>query len=333
MSALIQKIGAEKVRHHLEIDIHYVRIKLADSFPILVEVLRGKKMHKETQPLNYSPSQAYVQFDYPLAFDITMHKKGSSYVKKNFCIKLFQINGKNRINNGRVKIDFSHIPVIKKPIIRREVPLQHCSDKTAVVSISVKLDQIGKVRGTLGAGLSPNSSLLSPNSSIISPNSSIVRPEKKNLPEFAVEKMTISDTLPKNEEKKVLEKDKKLEIPKEKVPVPRNSGISLPEITIETQEEPYTRDEHNESFNSKMSFSDLILNPNESELSSESSSSEEEAKELPVEKLVAHSVPKTTREQVTPNEGSKSQHIAVVEARAGITTRREGNCCNACVSF
>ncbi|OMJ68367.1 hypothetical protein SteCoe_34211 [Stentor coeruleus] len=332
MSALIQKIGAEKVKHHLEIDIHYVRIKLADSFPILIEILRGKKMHKETQPLNYNPSQSYVQFDYPLAFDITMHKKGSSYVKKNFCIKLFQINGKNRINNGRVKIDFSHIPVIKKPIIRREVPLQHCSDKTAVVSISVKLEQIGKLRKTLGSGFSPNSSLLSPNSSILSPNSSIIRQEKTPPPEFPVEKKAEIDPLSKHEDKKNIE-DKKHQKANEKLQIPNNSGISLHEMTLETEEEPNTRNKRSESFNSIMSFSEMILNPNESELSSESSSSEEEAKELPVEKLVAHSVPKTTREQVTPNEGSKSQHIAVVEARAGITTRREGNCCNACVSF
>lgn len=309
MSGILQKIGAEKVKHHLEIEVHYLRAKLVNSFPVSIEVQRGKKMKKETQAMVYSLASGYIQFDYPIAFDITMHKKGGKYVKKNFVIKLYEHEGKNKTNNGRVKIDFSQIPVLKKPIVRREVPLQHCSDKNAVISISVKLEQISKIRNTFASNLSPNSSLLSPNSSVISENKKSVGPDTEK---------------PKKKEEKEKEKVSK-EDTREPMPVP----IEL----IEDLEDFQKNDYQNDSFSSKMSFSDLILHPRESEVSSESSSSEEEAKELPAERLVAHSMPKATREQVTPNEGSKDSHISKMEEQSGITTRREGNCCTACMVF
>jgi hypothetical protein len=300
MSTILQKLGAEKVKHHLEVEIHYIRLKLPNPGQLLIEVQRGKKMHKETQPMHYSPEAAFLQFDYPIGFDITMHKKGSKYVKKNFVIILYQVDGKSRTVNGKVKIDFSQIPMLKKPIIRREVPLQHCSDPLAVVSISVKLEQLAG-KGKTSAQASPNTSMLSPNSSLVEPDTKPKPKEKKAYDPLAVRPGSVKE-------------------PAAPVPV---------EVVVET-DVPYHSEERNSSVDSRMSFSDLILNPKDSEVSSESSSSEEEVKELPKERLVAHAIPKTTRAQVTPNEASKADVIARVEEKGGISTRREGNCCNAC---
>ena len=329
MSGILQKLGAEKVKHHLEIDIHYVRARLRENCSISIEVQRGKKMHKETQPIAYSLSSSFVQFDYPIAFDITMHKKGTKYVKKNFVIKLHEIEGNNKVNNGRVKIDFSQIPVLNKPIVRREVPLQHCTDKSAVVCISVKLDQLAKTRGTLPGGISPNSSLLSPNSSLLTSEENL----KKKQSEARTPSLTdpLANPVPVDSKKKAKGNNKEEDraISPEKNTSPRPVPIEI----VEEHEELYQTEDLNDSICSRMSFSDLILNPRESEVSSESSSSEEEVKELPAERLVAHAMPKARREQVTPNEGSKELHIARIEEQSGVSTRGGGNCCTACTVF
>lgn len=308
---MIQKLTAEKVKHHLEIIIHYIRLKLQEPSQILIEVQRGKKMRQETQALNYDPESAFVQFDYPINFDITMHKKGQKYVKKNFVIKLLTLNGKHKINNGKVVIEFSQIPVLKKPIIRREVPLQHCSDTSAVVSISVRLEQI-LTKKSLSKHASPNSSLISPNSSII---------EKKKPEEPEIK----PKPNPKPKEKR----------PKDPLAVTNESfrSISKDSDLLEV-EDAYHNENRDDSFNSKMSFSDFILNPKDSEVESESSSSEEEeVKQIPVERLVANAGPKATRDQVTPNEGSKAEKLVTAEEKGGIATRRDGNCCSACQVF
>lgn len=311
MSTMIQKLTAEKVKHHLEIIIHYIRLKLPDPVQVLIEVQRGKKMRQETQALNYDPESAFIQFDYPINFDITMHKKGQKYVKKNFVIKLFTQNSKHKTNNGKVVIDFSQIPVLKKPIIRREVPLQHCSDPSAVVSISVRLEQIFNKKS-----LSKNSS---PNASVLSPNSSIIDTKKPEEPKANPE--------PKPKTKKKVAKDP-LAVENESFRSVSNTSDLL-EV-----EDAYHNENRDDSFNSKMSFSDFILNPKDSEVESESSSSEEEeVKQIPIERLVANATPKTNREQVTPNEGSKAEKLKTAEERGGIATRRDGNCCSACQVF
>ena len=90
-------------------------------------------------------------------------------------------------------------------------------------------------------------------------------------------------------------------------------------------------DSDNESVSSRMSFSDAILHPRDSEIMSESSSSEEEYKQLPVDKLIA-SAPKASMDNVTPNERSKHLSIAEKEEKAGIATKRDtGNCVNCTV--
>jgi N-terminal C2 in EEIG1 and EHBP1 proteins len=317
MSNLLKKIGAEKVKHVLDIEIHYIRVKLPDTCPVYIEVQRGKKMKKETQTMNYSPYTGIVQFDYPLSFEITMHKKGEKFVKKNFVIKLFEMSGKTKLNNGRVKIDFSHIPVLKKPIIKREVPLQNCTDKTAIVCITVRLDPIFVVSDQ------PIKPSQSPNSPIAFPtlpekkfsNMSSIKPAKTNDPEATAIKARSSESY--REEKKVNQ---------DEIKFIESSDI----IEVNDEIRPALK---TDSFSSVMSFSDLILNPKESEISSETSSSDEEMKELPPDRLVAHSVPKASMSYATPNESSKSAQILKSEERSGIATTKEPSQCAGCIAF
>ena len=303
--SLIQKIGAEKVKHHLEIDIHYIRIKLSESCPVLIEIQRGRKMHQETQLMNYDMNTGFIQFDYPIGFDITMHKKGEKYVKKYFEIKFFEIHGKNKTNNGKIKIDFSQFSTIKKPIVRREVQLQGCSDKYAMICISVKLEPLSK---------SKNPSIIS------SPNPSVLASNYSALPKKTEETLEV-----KNSEESYSQ------IKKEKIPAQLKKVEPVPVLI--PANELYNVEDPNDSVNSKMSFSDFIINPKDSEVASESSSSEEEVKTVPVERLVAHAMPKVSRDLVTPNENSKAAAITRSEEENGLSTKREGNRCVSCLTF
>ena len=297
MSDLIKKLGAEKVKHHLRVDIHYLRAKLSESCSVYFEVKRGKHMKKVTQTLNYSADISHVQFDSSSEFDITMHKKGKKYVKKYFSIKLYEVQGNSSIENGRVKIDFSQIPVLKKPISKREVGLQHCSDKSAVISITVSLEPL------LG------------------------KPAKDALVRKSVEKITPN----------------KLEGPQNSTS--NSADISNVEdesikkendshkLDASLEENEYKDGSDDEDISSRMSFSDLIVHPRDSELDSESSSSEEEYKELPPDRLIAHSIPKVSKDYVTPNQNSKALQIMQKEEKAGITTKREGTTCANCITF
>jgi hypothetical protein len=88
----------------------------------------------------------------------------------------------------------------------------------------------------------------------------------------------------------------------------------------------------NEDFRS-MSFSEFIINPKESDIRSESSSSEEEYKELPADRIQSIAHPKGDKSEVVPNEGSKGAMITDIELKNGIMpTRQKGNCVN-CVTF
>ena len=299
MSGLIKKLGAEKVKHHLRVDIHYLRAKLSANCSIYFEVKRGKSMKKVTQTMSYSTDSSHVQFDSSSDFDITMHKKGKKYVKKYFSIKLYEVLGNSPIENGRVKIDFSQIPVLKNPIARREVTLQHCSDKSAVISITVSLEPLLAKLTSKDAPSRKSVEQATPKES---------HEEPQNL---SIEAVEISneddDSMKKNDHS-------------------HNLDASL-------EENEDKNDSDSESISSRMSFSDLIVHPRDSELDSESSSSEEEYKELAPDRLVAHSIPKVSKNYVTPNQNSKALQIMQREEKAGISTKREGSTCANCIAF
>lgn len=257
--AASQKLGVERIKNRLVVDVHYLKMKTSQNTNVFVEVTRSKNSKKETAMVVLDSNNPLVNFEHQAVFEVKMQKKGKKYEKKFFSVKVIQVKGVEMNENGRVKIDFSQIPALKKPIVKREVPLQHCSDKAAIICISVSLEAI----------------------------------------------------LTKNSGKNVRDSKNKEEILKE-------------------GEEDEGESELNSSM---MSFSDFIIHPKDSELESESSSSEEEYKELPPERLVAHAVPKTTYETARPNENSKSLQIDEMEVQAGISTTRESGTCGGCETF
>lgn len=315
----MQKLTAEKVKHVLRIELHYLRAKFNDSCQIIIEIRRGKKMKQVTQQMFYSPETGIIDFSYPFTFDITMHKKGKDYVKKFFSVKLIQVKGNEKVENGRVKIDFSKIPVLKKPIIKREIILQHCSDPTAQVCLSVSLDAIGGFKSF--PKLSPKSSLVSRPGT--TPHIKDQHPDENP-----------------NKNPKILDQPKNLSPGENYIHNDRLvDRTKIVEDDIKHNEKNfeeinrYDQDSDNESVNSRMSFSELIVNPKDSDVDSESSSSEEEYKELPQDRLIAHAIPKSSMATARPNENSKALQITEKEEKAGISVRREGSTCANCVLY
>lgn len=101
-----------------------------------------------------------------------------------------------------------------------------------------------------------------------------------------------------------------------------------------TEFELESRNKDLDDFNTaSMSFSDFILNPKDSDVQSESSSSEEEYKEVSAQRISSLNQPKNDMHEVTPNEGSKAYMIADAELKNGIMpTRQKGNCVNCVIT-
>lgn len=246
-----EKINIERVRFQIDCDIHYLQCKLPQDSDLILKASIGKSFQKSTPSVLYSSSTAHAFFDSKLTGKLTLHKQGSKYKKKSLKLQIFSKSQEL----GKVAIELSQIPSLKKPIKNREIQLSILQDPSALISISI--------------ALTPSSSKSSKKS----------EKTQKKAEEFELE----------------------------------SCG--------------------NESFSSKMSFSDFIINPNEADMDKESTSSEEEYKELSADMLNSLNTPKLEKELVTPNENSKAYIINEIEMKNGINpTRQKGNCVN-CVVF
>jgi N-terminal C2 in EEIG1 and EHBP1 proteins len=183
MAKLFQRIGAKDVKFELEVEIHYLKIKLPHSTNLKIKVKRGKDKVQETQAMQYFPESGRLQFDYPLNFSITMYKKGNSYVKKDLSISVIENQGEELKIIGKVTIEFHKLAEKGISIEADELNLENSSDKNAKLCISVRLFEAGKPRsdfmtGNLNAlGSDFNRRAVSFNSQIV-PNFGFLQEEK-----------------------------------------------------------------------------------------------------------------------------------------------------------
>lgn len=240
-----EQASSERVKFRIDCDIHYLQCKLPQDCDLIIKASIGKSFQKSTPSVLYSSSTSHAFFDSKLSGKLSLHKQGTRYKKKSLKLQIFSKSQEL----GKVAIELSQIPSLKKPIKSREVQVSGCQDKSALISISIALTP--------------------------TPSKASKKPKNVKSEEFELE----------------------------------SCG--------------------NESFSSKMSFSDFIINPNEADADKESTSSEEECKELPPEMLSSLVTPKLDKELVTPNENSKAYLINEIETLNGINpTRQKGNCIN-----
>ncbi|CAG9326667.1 unnamed protein product [Blepharisma stoltei] len=151
--AFLQKIGAEKVKYELNVNIHYVNAKLTNKEKLKVLAKRGRGL-EETQPMQYDSIRSNVIFEYPLSFEITMHKKSEKYVRKIISFKLIELQGEKSITIGKAEYDFSDLANnFGINAEKLELPLKGCSDKSAMICVSMSLDHINKIRSHTAATL------------------------------------------------------------------------------------------------------------------------------------------------------------------------------------
>ncbi|CAG9315106.1 unnamed protein product [Blepharisma stoltei] len=149
--AFLHKIGAEKVKYELNVSIHYVKAKLINKEKLKVIAKRGRGL-EETQPMQYNAINSNVIFEYPLSFVITMHKKSEKYVRKIINFKLIELHGEKSVINGKAQFDFSELANNPgEKIERQEIQLKGCTDKSAVICVSMNLSHISRLRSQTDA--------------------------------------------------------------------------------------------------------------------------------------------------------------------------------------
>lgn len=137
-------------------NIHYVNARLTQKEKLKVIARRGRKAIEETQPMQYNSINSNVIFEYPLNFEITMHKKGDKYVKKFINFRLIELQGEKCVENGKAEFDFSDLANYGLLVNHKDLFLKGCSDKSAVICISMSLIQINKPRAKTGVHSSAN---------------------------------------------------------------------------------------------------------------------------------------------------------------------------------
>lgn len=139
-SKIGSRIGADGIKYDLNLVIHYIKAKLKTGVHLKVVVKRGADKKDETQPMLYDATQSKVIFEYPLTFFITMYKKGEKFGKKDLSFRMEEIViGKKSLKNGKAIVDFTDLANSNTQMNRKEVPLKGCSDKKAVICISISL--------------------------------------------------------------------------------------------------------------------------------------------------------------------------------------------------
>jgi len=135
--SILSRIGSSKVPFYLDVHIHYLTAQLKNANSVKVVVKRGKDKKEETQPMPYSSGN--VIFEYPLSFQTTIYQKNNTFPKKLLSFRLVQVTGTKSQKNGKVKVDYSQVAKTGKGIVRQEFNLKKCSDKQAVVCVSINL--------------------------------------------------------------------------------------------------------------------------------------------------------------------------------------------------
>ncbi|CAG9320715.1 unnamed protein product [Blepharisma stoltei] len=138
ISSIGSKIGADEVKYDLNVTIHHITAKLNTGGIFKVVVKRGADKKEETQPMHYDAAQSKVIFEYPVSFLVTMYRKGNKFGKKDLSFRMVDLSAnKKGEKNGKAIIEVQDLAIANSSIIRKEFPLKGCTDKKAVICVSI----------------------------------------------------------------------------------------------------------------------------------------------------------------------------------------------------
>ena len=291
--SIFTRIGATKTKYELDIIVHYVRINCSVSSAYQVEVERGSRKKQSTKLMLNEGEM--VGFESPITFNITMYHKGESYTYKDLTFKLAKVIDCKKKNDGKVTIDIIPLVGSYQQIQNKVYPLKDCSDKRAVICVSVNLMKSNiRARASLAYRIEPG----------------IVENFAKARSSLCVSNEPLVDTRPRSETTS-RHNEKTIEEPAIQVP------------TKQTSED--TSDGCRDVEVSKVRPSriyDIVRGDIHSKEDEEANKVREEVMLGPSSKMV----------DVRPNFNSKSGLIKDVESKAGIAKGRRG-ACNACLIF
>lgn len=391
--AIFQRLGAEEIKFELSITIHFVSAKLNYQGLIKVAAKRGRDKKEETQAMQYDSIREKVIFEYPLNFFTTMYRKNDKYLKKFVSFRIYEVVGNKNFKNGKARMDISEATTYGISIMRAELPLRGCGDKSAYICVSIDMNIFDQKRSASGPALEPGGDIslqvgmadkrskYRSAADITSAEQQMLKNEHESFYNFENEKVKGIPLRPKNLtisiKNRVLASngvDKLDNYDKSKFiyhaePIDRNVRSFNSEISFKPPNIDLIIDETNESTEDlvsksmdeakilfrespeqetnsptrtdKLSRRDIfvglgiskesLINPKDSLIESEESSSEEEPLDLSSDLLGSIEHPVSTMSAVHPNERSQELVLTIKEERSGLPKPKE-TCC-ACTLF
>ncbi|CAG9310618.1 unnamed protein product [Blepharisma stoltei] len=135
--AKLRASSPEKSFYELVINIHYIHAQLPDRDLIKIQAKRGNEI-QETQPMHYNSTNGSIIFEYPLTFEIPISKYKQQLENRKVKLSMIELRGKKETINGKAEIDVSPLLSGLK-LDREEVPLKSCTDKLAIICVSIDL--------------------------------------------------------------------------------------------------------------------------------------------------------------------------------------------------
>ncbi|CAG9314264.1 unnamed protein product [Blepharisma stoltei] len=331
-----ERIVPKKHKFNLDIQVHYVKAQYGETGLIKILVKRGKQK-QETQPMPYNSLNGEVILEYPISFIVHMIKRGKNWVKKHVSFQVLEIRGKSTKKLGEAALEFSQIASTLEPFTKFELVLAKSPDKAAKICVSVDLFQLQRHKRAFGSTeIVPSTTNISTfqsdyKSSFLQIIQASELSDEEIKPVEAFEKPEFIDEhhaelghivkvdenyLEKSEEKK-LDEEEELDIEKSRKK-PRR--YTIPGIV-------HIDGEYKESFSPVHTFLEEargnIVDPKDSTVESESSSSDEEA--VVFESGLIVGIPSNDMKDAVPNQQSKKDETKEKENEAGLTGRR-GTC-------
>lgn len=330
---LLEKFGARRIKYNLLIQVHTVKANFRETGPIKVLVLRGKQK-QETQQMPYNHSEAQAILEYPVSFTVNMMKKGKTFLKKFVNFTVLEVTGKSTKELGRAVAEFSEIAANGVSFTKIELLLKKCTDKNGKLIISVHLTPFRKGSRSMATGDIPSSNFslstfqTDHKSSLmgVSVISSDEESGINNLFErshFGKQSTELGNAIYTYKEYSSNEENSEGEGPR----LHRRSSKSVIDpprlrLLLEDSKKPSS----GEASNTFLEIAkEHIINPKESCIASESSSSDEEVVAFDSYPSNLDSIPRREMTDVRPNENSKLTDIKEKEVHSGIAGR-SGTC-------
>lgn len=137
---IFQKLRSEKIKFELDITVHFVSTRLKNQGKLQVAAFRGNDKRGETQAMPYDFAQQRSIFEYPINFSTTLYRRGGKFLQKFITFKLYGFELNKKSKQGKARIDISEAATYGITIMKVELPLRQCIDKSANLYVTITMN-------------------------------------------------------------------------------------------------------------------------------------------------------------------------------------------------